>query len=792
MAVKTYNRFHEAAPEAIKPAGHLKEFLERQKTGLTGNFKEMGYPFDTTMWNGKIDNVHFTEAIHHGTDVPVDPAGAWWPYEQSAYLLDGMLRLSCLIDAPELRALYKQNLDYLVAHPDASAMLGHGYHSSDSEWPLAVFFKSVIAWAEATDDETVKQAFIRHYQALPTETLALTGRNITNLEGVLKTYEWSGDATLLEKAVAAYQRNNALAPCEDYCYGELNFDRLASGQRLVMHGVSFAEMLKLPVILYCYTGDRRWLDGAQSGLDAVLLEHEQPSGVPSSNEFLSGRDPLQGFETCVTADLLWSLGYFVKADGSVRYADRMEKIAYNALPGAVTKDFTGLQYLSSTNQIVCSPFSNSSHFQYAESSWRQYKPKHFPQCCPGNVHRAMPNFVMRMWMQDAQTEAPVAMLYGPSSFAFAYKNTSIRIEEVTDYPFSETIEFRFHTERPVEMPFSFRIPHWCAGASAARNGQPLALTLTAGTLVTYTDVWKEGDIFALTLPMPIVLKRDRQWCWFERGPLTFAYAVPGTDVREGEGRFAPRTLTPTAPWNYAVGLNEGDLSAVKLVTQQSAYPFEQPSVMLEVPVRRISGYDALLGGQLTPEMPLFYQTDSTTQTIRLQAYGTTLARVTAFPDQKERHPLPIVMVMAVGPYPYNQKLSLAQHVFEPELWNAEKFLRHKRAKPVQRNADFYFDLERHFKLGENNLAYVQMRFWAEDAGEATFALGASSVAQCFLDGKEVYRQEPVHEAELMAPEWFTAPVRQGYNYLLVKLGCALRPNQYRAAWGVKLDVFMTV
>lgn len=791
MKIKTSNRFNEAAPSAITPKGHLLEFLERQKRGLTGNFTEMGYPFDTNMWVGKIDNVHFTEAIHHGSDVPVDPSGAWWPYEQAAYLLDGMLRLSYLIDAPKLRDFYKKNLDYLVAHPDTASMLGHCYHESDSEWPVAVFFKSVIAWVDATNDDAVKQAFIKHYTALPTETLALPGRNITNIEGVLKAYEWSGDKALLEKAVAAYRRNNELAGQSDQYYGDLYFDKLTSGSRIVMHGVSFAEMLKLPVILYNYTGDKKWLDGAKRGWEGVLRDHEQPSGVPSSNEFLSGRDPLQGFETCVTADLLWSLGYFVKADGAARFADRMEKIAYNALPGAVTKDFTCLQYLSSTNQIAATPFCNNSHFQYGESTWRQYKPAHFPQCCPGNVHRAMPNFVMRMWMLDAADGGPAAMLYGPCSFAFKFNGTAVSIDESTDYPFSEKIEFRFELDKSLDMPFTFRVPEWCRKASAALNGKALDLPLNPGTLAACRRTWKSGDVLTLALPMPITLKSDRQWRWFERGPLTFSYDVPHEDVREGSGRFAPRTLTPSAPWNYAVGLDASDLSAVKLMEKKSDYPFEKPSIELRVPVCRISGYDTLAEGRFTPEVPLYHKKISEPETIVLQPYGTTLTRVTAFPDLRGRIQLPVVAASAVGPYPYNQKLPLSSQVFEPESWGDEKFLRCKRAAAVQRNVDFYFDLERHYnKSAESQLAYLQFRVWSDHEGTATFALGASSAAQCFLDGREVFQTEPVQEAELMAPQWFEAPVRHGYNYLLVKVACAQRPGQFRKAWGTKLDVFI--
>ena len=44
-----------------------------------------------------------------------------------------------------------------------------------------------------------------------------------------------------------------------------------------------------------------------------MIERDQmgPSGVPSCNECMMSKDPMQSHETCVTSDLTWSLGYFL-------------------------------------------------------------------------------------------------------------------------------------------------------------------------------------------------------------------------------------------------------------------------------------------------------------------------------------------------------------------------------------------------------------------------------------------------------------------------------------------------
>ena len=59
-----YNTFNKIKITSIKPEGWIKEFLVRQKEGLTGHIEVAGYPYDTKMWA--------TEKIKGSTK-------AWWP-----------------------------------------------------------------------------------------------------------------------------------------------------------------------------------------------------------------------------------------------------------------------------------------------------------------------------------------------------------------------------------------------------------------------------------------------------------------------------------------------------------------------------------------------------------------------------------------------------------------------------------------------------------------------------------------------------------------------------------------
>ena len=57
-------------------------------------------------------------------------------------------------------------------------------------------------------------------------------------------------------------------------------------------------------------------------------------------------------ETCDITDHTWALAYLLQATGDAHYADRIEQVIFNALPGSITKDFHALQYFSCPNQVI--------------------------------------------------------------------------------------------------------------------------------------------------------------------------------------------------------------------------------------------------------------------------------------------------------------------------------------------------------------------------------------------------------------------------------------------------------
>lgn len=765
-ATEKFGRFEKAPVGAIVPRGHLREFLHRQRDGLTGHRERLGYPFNGTLWTKPIENIHFTEGVYNGADEEVSGrgdwwnSGAWWPYEQSAYQLDGMARLANLIAAQDLAKEVEENVRAVIAGATTDGDLFANLSRAKSQWPLAVFFRAADAYAQRTGDRSVYEAFRRHYLAKKDEIPKWGGRDALNLEGLFRCAEMTGDRELWRLAVTNFNSRHMVRD-------------MMSENRVFNHGVSFCEDLKIPAIFYINTGDRKALEAARHCADKVFAHNEQASGQISANEFLSGRDPRQGFETCIAADMIWSLGYFLQASGDIRAAERMERIAYNALPGAITKDFKRHQYLSAVNQVVCTPFANNTHFNYGESAWRQYRPSHFPQCCTGNISRAMPSFVESMWMIERETGIPTALLLGPCAFVGEKDGVKYSIVEETDYPFGDEIHFRLLAAEPLSVTIKVRAPKGAEGE---------------GTLVETT--LKTGSDFILVARPKIELKRDRNWCWVERGALTFSFAVPNTATEDIPGDpFSPVSFVPAADWNYAIDAEKIDVSSLILTRRRCEYPFERPSLSIRIPVKTIKEWQVLDEQRFTPDPPLYTHVTGDAE-IELVPYATTTTRITCFPDAVERVQLPVVAAYSTGEaYPYDPYKPIALQTNDVERWSVKDFT--GRYKVPQRTPEIFFDLAQYYPSEKKGgkMAYLLFRVWSDEDGEATFCLGAANAYQAWIDGEEVAREEGPVEGLMMAPNWFNHSVKKGYNYVLVKVGSMTWPGQFRYEWGAKLEVW---
>lgn len=766
-SIPRYDRFREISPTCIKPEGWLKEYLVRQQKGLTSHPKEHGFPFNTQLWEGEINN----------------KSNSWWPYEQTAYYLDGMMRLGLLLNDQAKIDTFKRNIQWVVTHPNSRGLIGTSLRKNESLWPNGVFFKAVIPYYMATGDKQIVDAFHKHFSLTTAKDIGLGFRNATNIEGLLKTYEWTGDTALKDKAVDAYKIFNTQPATEE----RLTMAATARNNKIVMHGVTFSEELKLPAILYIYTGDPSYLQAAENAIRVLERDHMGPSGVPSSTEYLSTRDPSQPHETCVSSDFTWTLGYFLMATGNAKYADMIEKACFNAGPGAVSKDFTNLQYMSGDNQFIAT--DNSTHSKFHRGTrWMSYSPHHEPACCPGNVHRLMPNFASRMWMTDSDGIL-TAVLYGPSTISgpLGQSGRTVTVHEKTDYPFSDTVEFKFETDEQTTVPFRFRIPAWCASPEIAVNGQTVTGDFRSGSFAQLNRTFKNGDVVTLRFPMPLHLNRYQNSLSLERGPLLYSYAIPeqvDINSREtGNPQFPTLSLKAAAPWNYALALDESNFrERVRVLPKKNdAYPFDggDGAPALQVPVQRIPGWK-LEENRFTPLIPIAYTTDGKEETITLTPYGATRLRLTHFPECVNRTLLPVSDWQLSPAYPYDIRKPIQDQIYSPETGETTSW------KDIAPEPSGLVNMDR-LLGGNGKLAYARASIKSDSEGPAYLAVNTKDACEIWFNGRKIHTIQQPNDVEYQGADLIPVTLKKGNNTVLLKAGRFGRVGQYPDGWGIKLQ-----
>lgn len=665
-----YARYLPVSLSQIRPAGWTMEFLKRQCAGISGHPQASGYPFDHAFWGNP-------------TQLPevLDPGMVWWPYEQTAYRLEGALKAGFLAGDEKVYRMALAEIDQAIEHAAPDGFIGPERFRRRDRWPHTVFFRAVLAQYGISGDRRYLDALVRHYRSTPHPMNF--GRDVTGAEILLALYAETGQADLLTEAQNLYARFNRSSM-------ELDFDCTLIGMRsekpVTMHGVTFNEIAKLGALFYAAVGDQDSLTATLHAYAKVERDHLLADGLHSSAEGMSGNGPLESHESCNITDYTWSLGYLLQITGDAHFADQIERVIFNALPGAITKDFKALQYFSCPNQLVATSTSNHNWMSRGDNRMA-YRPGHPVQCCTGNIQRAMPNFVERMWMRGKgeQSNEIVAALFAPGWLETQVAGVPLRIQEDTLYPFEETIRFVLFPQHPMRFTFTVRIPGWCRKPAVAINGQPWAEELAPGSFQRIEREWHPGDQLVLSLPFELVLRRWSQGgVSLEFGPLTLSLPVAAPlEVDSGEDweqtpkefrLFGPQQtapgfpkyrLLPASPWSYALALDEDSLTQLAKVTwnPQGGFPFDQemPALRVRVPVRRVKDWslvetDQVIRGlpsfengkfrmvehlvkghfTLTPPLPepesLPDRLADEIEWVDLAPYGNTLLRLTVFPD----------------------------------------------------------------------------------------------------------------------------------------------------------------
>jgi len=491
--------------------------------------------------------------------------------------------------------------------------------------------KALIQYQEASGDTRVIPLMEKYfaYQARHIDERPLKEWAIFRWQDEVLSIVWlynrNGDRSLLDLARKVRAQGHDWEA--QYAPFSMQEKRTKENSNLATHGVNNGMAVKAAPVAWLLTGDPHDRGGLPSMLNALDKFHGQPEGIFSADEHFAGLDPSQGTELCTVVEYMFSLEVDMAILGDAALGDRLEKVAYNALPGTMTADMWAHQYDQQANQVSCTLANRRWSTNGPASNIFGLEPNF--GCCTANMHQGWPKLAANLWMATPEGGF-AAVAYGPSEVrSTSAGGVAVTISEQTDYPFREDVALSVNPERPVRFPFMLRIPAWTVQATVSVNGQNVPDVKT-GQFLRIDREWRPGDKVQLKFPMQITTSH-----WYnnsiavERGPLVYSLKIGESWHKIKQTGPAPDwEVYPTTPWNYALIPDSFQVSQKPMTMQP--YSVDGSPVEILAKGKRLTAWQMVddSAGPL-PVSPV--TTKQPTEEITLIPYGAAKLRITAFP-----------------------------------------------------------------------------------------------------------------------------------------------------------------
>jgi uncharacterized protein len=553
--------------------------------------------------------------------------------------LDGLVPLAFLLEDEQLKQKAQDWITSILDHRQADGWLGPfqdaNYGYPYDPWPVFVLLKAMTQYQEATGDHQVIAAIERCLQKLralfaqqPLTSWAMF-RSTELALSVYWLYERTGEAWLLEFAHTVRQQSfDWLALYHDFPYTTRQHQWMFQN-----HVVNNAMAIKYPAVWYRLSHALQDRQDVHLLLETLDTYHGQATGVFTGDEVLAGKNPSQGTELCAVVESMFSLETLLTILGEIAFADRLERIAFNALPATFKPDMWAHQYDQQANQVLCAVAEDHVYTTNGPDANIFGLAPNFG-CCTANMHQGWPKCASRLWMRTPD-DGLVALVYAPCVVTTDIAGVSVRIEVLTTYPFEEDIHLRISTDRPVHFPLLLRIPGWAAGATVQLEKKERE-EARAGTFYRMEREWSGRQGVALHLPMTIRAQtRYHNSLSIERGPLVYALKIEEDwqQIR-GELPHADWEVHPKSPWNYALDMDRAHPEQGCIFTSHalSGTPFAPESVPVRIQVqgRRLPTWTMEHhAAGILPESQV--SSSELLEALTLIPYGSTNLRVTEFP-----------------------------------------------------------------------------------------------------------------------------------------------------------------
>lgn len=531
-------KYHNLHIREIEPQGWLRRQLEIQAKGLCGNLDLFWEDIKDSKWIG----------------------GTSEGWERVPYWLDGFIPLAFLLHDEDMikRANYYIEAILNMQQEDGwicpCSLEKRGNYDI---WSLFLILKVLMLYQDVSEDERVEDAIYRALKNLERhiDMYTLSGwaqmRWYECLQVIYSMYEKRSEEWLLNLAVKLKSQG--------FDYQNL-FDNFPYRQpvskdswSLMSHGVNMAMAIRSKALEYLFSQEEKTLEYADFMLGMLEKYHGMITGVFSCDECLSGKSPVQGTELCAVTELMYSLETLSLISGKPEYAEHLERIAFNALPAALSPDMWSHQYDQQVNQINCieteKPIFNTN---CGEANIYGLEP-HFG-CCTVNFGQGWPKFAMSTILK-AQNGFYIAS-YAPNKVISEVYGIPVSVEVKGAYPFEDDVSIVIEAKQEVEFALYLRIPQYAHNTIVTLEESYIA---NAGEIFTIKKKWKQKSKIDIHFSVPTILeRRPENLVALKRGALVFSLKLEEEwlQIHKNEpGKEAPHCdyeVHAKSEWRYGI------------------------------------------------------------------------------------------------------------------------------------------------------------------------------------------------------------------------------------------------
>lgn len=601
--MKKWNMF---TTNEIKPKGWLYKQLRIQAKGLSGNLDKVWPDIRDSSWIG----------------------GTKDGWERVPYWLDGFIPLAYFLEDKDMIARAKKYIDAIVSKQNDDGWLcpcSKENRANYDAWAVFLMTKVLTVYYECSKDEKIPDVIYRtlknYYELISTEQIKLFGwaeyRWFEFFIAINFTYERCKEDWLKDLAKIIKKQGSDYEACAVY------WDTPRNEWAFYTHIVNIAMMLKYEAVS-CELLDTEYKDIAEK-LRGILKQYNGTVvEIFTGDECLSGISPIQGTELCAVVEQMYAYELLFAYTGDSKWAERLEILAFNALPATISDDMWTHQYVQMNNQIACQKFIDTKPIfrtNGPESHLFGLEPNF--GCCTANFNQGWPKFALSSFMYN--DEGVINVVPVPCQL----KTSDFDITLDTNYPFDNTLKYTIDSNK--DFKFEIRIP---ADAENIIINEKKAST---DELIFNIVAGDRREITVSFELKPHFEDYSYNLKYVKCGNLVFSLPIKFEKIMheyvrndvERKFPYCDYELVPQSDWNYAFA--DASLTVESKTPGEVPFSADEPPITVTAKMKKIDwgfeeGYTTVCA-----KTPKSLEAVSCKEDIKLVPYGAAKLRMTVMP-----------------------------------------------------------------------------------------------------------------------------------------------------------------